>query len=162
MISCCCFKRRRRNRRFTHSLLTGLNTSIARLAKRLAWWLNWQIWGYDPLPFQPSLAASSCRCRDAAWALAGRSLSRNSGLWDGWLARSFAVYPLSAEAVGWLADQWDLWAAVFYASEPLPVHQMLRCSTVGNDEFLYFLSLFSISPHSSARKVCLRFCRSTR
>lgn len=31
----------------------------------------------------------------------------------GWLAGGlFAVYPLNTEAVGWLAAQWDLWAAV--------------------------------------------------
>ena len=49
----------------------------------------------------------------AAWLL-GRAVAVIAGEdRSGWLAGGlFAVYPLNTEAVGWLAAQWDLWAAV--------------------------------------------------
>ncbi|HST03802.1 MAG TPA: hypothetical protein VLQ48_03615, partial [Chloroflexia bacterium] len=109
------------------------------VGQTLAWWLNWQIWGYDPLPFH------------LVGLLLHAGIATLLGLWlaevfpkqriVGWLAGAlFAVYPLSAEAVGWLADQWDLWAALFMLlSLYLFTKWWLRPG--GNGRILYFLAL---------------------
>jgi hypothetical protein len=75
------------------------------------WQLGWQLWGYNPQPFH------------LLGLLLHAAISLILGLWLaeitsrrllGWLAGAlFAVFPIHVEAVGWLAAQWDLWAALF-------------------------------------------------
>lgn len=77
----------------------------------LTWRINWPLFGLNPFPYHlEGLLVHAA----AAWVL-GLWLADITGRrWLGWLAGVlFGVFPLNMEAVGWLATQWDLWAAVF-------------------------------------------------
>ncbi|HEY0068615.1 MAG TPA: hypothetical protein VGE04_01455 [Chloroflexia bacterium] len=77
----------------------------------LTWRINWPLFGLNPFPYHlEGLLLHAV----AAWVL-GLWLADITGKrWLGWLAGVlFGVFPLNMEAVGWLATQWDLWAAVF-------------------------------------------------
>jgi hypothetical protein len=76
----------------------------------LIWNAGEALFGANALPYHlMSLGLHAL----AAWLL-GRAVAEIAGeARVGWLAGGlFAVYPLNTEAVGWLAAQWDLWAAV--------------------------------------------------
>src|SRR4051812_45642148 len=77
----------------------------------LTWDLNWLLWGYNALPFH----LMGLLLHGAAALLLGlwvAELSSRKAL--GWLAGAlFAVFPLHIETVGWIASQWDIWAACF-------------------------------------------------
>ena len=77
----------------------------------LTYRINWPIFGLNPFPYHlEGLLVHAA----AAWVL-GLWLADITGKrWLGWLAGAlFGVFPLNMEAVGWLATQWDLWAALF-------------------------------------------------
>lgn len=77
----------------------------------LTWRINWPLFGLNPFPYHlEGLLVHAA----AAWVL-GLWLADITGKrWLGWLAGVlFGVFPLNMEAVGWLATQWDLWAALF-------------------------------------------------
>src|SRR2546430_17146413 len=77
----------------------------------LVWRLGWESWGFSPWPFplRGLILHATASLVLGLWlaeATARRAL--------GWLAGAlFAVFPLHLEAVGWLAAQWDAWAALF-------------------------------------------------
>lgn len=77
----------------------------------LTWRLNWPIWGLNPFPYhlEGLLVHAAVALVLALW------LADVTGYrWLGWLSGTlFGVFPLNTEAVGWLATQWDLWAALF-------------------------------------------------
>ncbi|MBF6614066.1 MAG: hypothetical protein IVW55_13135 [Chloroflexi bacterium] len=77
----------------------------------LTWQIGWQLWGYNPLPYH----LISLILHAATALILGLWLAEVTGKRSlGWLAGAFfAVFPLHLEAVGWLAAQWDLWAAFF-------------------------------------------------
>jgi hypothetical protein len=77
----------------------------------LTWRINWPLFGLNPFPYhlEGLLAHAGAAMLFGLW-LADITRKR----WLGWLAGVlFGVFPLNMEAVGWLATQWDLWAAVF-------------------------------------------------
>src|SRR5947208_2836998 len=77
----------------------------------LTWRLGWLLFGYNPLPYHMiGLALHVC-----ASLMLGLWLAEVTGRRSlGWLAGAlFAVFPLHLEAVGWVAAQWDEWAALF-------------------------------------------------
>ncbi len=77
----------------------------------LTWQIGWQLWGYNPLPYH----LISLILHAATALMLGLWLAEVTGKRSpGWLSGAiFAVFPLNLEAVGWLASQWDLWAAFF-------------------------------------------------
>ena len=78
------------------------------LSTVLIWNVGYPLFGLNALPYHViSLALHAL----TAWLLA-RAVGTISGeALTGWVAGAlFAVYPLSAEPVAWLASQWDLWA----------------------------------------------------
>jgi hypothetical protein len=77
----------------------------------LTWQLGGQLWGLDPLPYHllSLLLHAGVALVFGVWV--AEITSRHA---LGWLAGAlFAVFPLHIEAVGWVAAQWDLWAALF-------------------------------------------------
>ena len=77
----------------------------------LTWGLGWRLWGDNPFPYHliGLLLHAGVALTLGLWLAA---VSRRPRL--GRLAGAlFAVFPLHTEAVGWLAAQWDLWAALF-------------------------------------------------
>ncbi|HEX8597594.1 MAG TPA: hypothetical protein VF952_03665 [Chloroflexia bacterium] len=77
----------------------------------LTWRINWPLFGLNPFPYhlEGLLVHAAAAMLFGLW-LADITRKR----WLGWLAGVlFGVFPLNMEAVGWLATQWDLWAAVF-------------------------------------------------
>ncbi len=77
----------------------------------LTWRLNWPIWHLNPFPYHlEGLLVHAA----AAFVLALWIADITGFRWQGWLSGVlFGVFPLNMEAVGWLATQWDLWAALF-------------------------------------------------
>jgi hypothetical protein len=81
------------------------------LGTLLIWRVGWQLWGYNPVPYHVIglLVHSGVALALGLW-LAEITRVR----WTGWIAGAlFAVYPIHAEAIGWLAAQWNLWAALY-------------------------------------------------
>jgi hypothetical protein len=80
------------------------------LGGAITWILGARLFGTNALPYHAlSLGLHAL----AAWLLgrATAAIAREPRV--GWLAGAlFAVYPLSTEPLAWLADQWDIWAAV--------------------------------------------------
>jgi hypothetical protein len=75
------------------------------------WELGWELWGFNPLPYHITglLVHAAASLMLGLWLA---EATRRPTL--GWLAGAlFAVFPLSTEAVGWLAAQWDALAALF-------------------------------------------------
>jgi hypothetical protein len=80
------------------------------LSTSLTWELGYWLFGTNALPYH--LVSIGLHAL-AAWLLARAVATISGATRIGWLAGAlFAVYPLSTEALGWLADQWDIWAAV--------------------------------------------------
>lgn len=81
------------------------------VGQTLTWQLGWDLFGFRPLPYHLIgllLHAAIATLLGFWFALVTRRPVM------GWLAGAlFAVFPLNTEAVGWLASQWDLWAAFF-------------------------------------------------
>ncbi|MDQ6693251.1 MAG: hypothetical protein M3014_02345, partial [Chloroflexota bacterium] len=77
----------------------------------LTWQLGWTLWGANPLPYHIiSLLLHAANSLVLGLWLA--TATKRQGL--GFLAAGlFAVFPLHLEAVGWIASQWDEWAALF-------------------------------------------------
>ncbi len=77
----------------------------------ITWQLGRQLWGDNPFPYHliGLLVHAGSALALGLWlaeATGRRAL--------GWLAGAlFAVFPLNLEAVGWVAAQWDAWAALF-------------------------------------------------
>jgi hypothetical protein len=81
------------------------------ISTMLTWGLGWRLWGDNPFPYHllGLLLHAGVALTLGLWLA---TVSRRAGL--GRLAGAlFAVFPLHTEAVGWLAAQWDLWAALF-------------------------------------------------
>jgi hypothetical protein len=77
----------------------------------LTWILGWHVWGFNPLPYHVLGLLLHAGASLALGLWLAEAISRR---WLGWLAGAlFAVFPLHLEAVGWLAAQWDEWAAFF-------------------------------------------------
>jgi hypothetical protein len=77
----------------------------------LTWGLGWRLWGDNPFPYHllGLLLHAGVALTLGLWLA---TVSRRASL--GRLAGAlFAMFPLHTEAVGWLAAQWDLWAALF-------------------------------------------------
>ena len=77
----------------------------------LVWDLGGRLFGYHPLPFHIMglLVHAAVALVLGLWAY---RVTGQRGL--GWLAGALvAVFPLSTEAVAWVAGQWDAWAALF-------------------------------------------------
>lgn len=82
------------------------------ISEFLTWRLGWQFWGTNPLPYHviSLLLHASVALLLGLWVaeLSGRRLMA-------WLTGVlFAVFPLHTESVAWLADQWSLWASLFF------------------------------------------------
>src|SRR5436190_4211405 len=77
----------------------------------VTWEMGWVLWGLDPLPYH----VIGLLLHAGVSLFLGLFVAEVTGKrWLGWLAGAlFAVFPLHTEAVGWLAAQWDLWAAFF-------------------------------------------------
>ncbi|MEO8288881.1 MAG: hypothetical protein ABI670_20900 [Chloroflexota bacterium] len=75
------------------------------------WGLGWHFWGPNPWPYHLlSLLLHAVATLALGLWLAEATQRRPLG----WLAGAlFAVFPLHTEAVGWIASQWDVWAAAF-------------------------------------------------
>jgi hypothetical protein len=81
------------------------------LSTLFTWVLGVHLWGTNPVPYH----LISLLLHAAASLALGLWLAEvTSRKWLGLLAGClFAVFPLHLEAVGWIAAQWDLWAAMF-------------------------------------------------
>ena len=77
----------------------------------LIWQVGWQLWGFNPLPYHivGLLLHAGVSSTLALW-LCVVTRRQSLALLAGAL---FAVLPLHMEAVGWIAAQWDAWAALF-------------------------------------------------
>lgn len=112
----------------------------------LTWLLGWAVWGFNPLPYHVLglLLHAGVSLALGLWLAA-----LTSWRWLGRLAGAlFAVYPLHAEAVGWVSAQWDLWAALFGLLSLLTFTLWWRAGRGGwglyvGSVILYGLGLFS-------------------
>lgn len=106
------------------------------LGTLFTWQIGWQLWGFNPVPYHllSILAHSLVSLVLGLWLaeLTGRRALA-------WVAAAFfAVFPLHVEAIGWLASQWDLWAALFGL---LSLRTFTRWWRKRDDKVLYWLSV---------------------
>lgn len=97
---------------FQDILLPSPGWSLYRpVGTALTWQVGWQVWGLDPLPYHviSLLAHAGVALALGLW-LAQITEKPALGLLAGSL---FAAFPLHTEAVGWIAAQWDVLAALF-------------------------------------------------
>jgi hypothetical protein len=116
------------------------------LGKFLTWQLGWVLWGYNPLPYHVVglLLHAGTALMLALWLteVTGR---RGLGWWGGAL---FAVFPLHLEAAGWLAAQWDAWAAFFGLASLWQFMAWWQCPAAGRRPYLLALLLYGLAVFS--------------
>lgn len=76
----------------------------------LSYWLDYQVWGLNPLGYRLTQLALYALSGLFFWRLAREFLPREAALWTALL---FVVHPLHAESVSWISERKDLLCLFF-------------------------------------------------